>query len=98
MHLRATIENKKTIKFIVTFCIEFINIFNEDQDLINLDIYDYKNDMILTSKSISYNDLESMEGQFSLGFSGKRYQVLEFRVFWHQNCDIAVSKIILEKS
>ena len=92
------LKTKKTIKFIVTFCIEFINIFNEDQDLINLDIYDYKNDMILTSKSISYNDLESMEGQFSLGFSGKRYQVLEFRVFWHQNCDIAVSKIILEKS
>lgn len=88
------IEN---IKFSASFFIEFLNIFDKKGDLIVLDVYDSKSNKILKSKSVLFRDLKSIEEKFSLKFKGAKSQVLEFRVFWNKNCDIAVSKIVLEK-
>lgn len=89
------VENKSLLK--ATFFIEFINIFEKDEYLIKLDVYDSKADNILVFKSISFRDLKSMEEQFTLEFKETKSQILEFRIYWNKNCDIAVSKIILEK-
>lgn len=87
----------KKIILRATFYMEFINIFEEEKNLINIDIYDSKNDKILVVKNISFHNLKSIEEEFSLEFEGKKSQVLEFRVYWYKNCDLAVSKIVLEK-
>lgn len=87
----------KSFMLRATFFIEFINIFEEDEDLIGLYIYDSKHKKVLISNNIIFQDLKSMKEQFILEFKVAKSQVLELIIYWNKTCDIAVSKIVLEK-
>jgi O-antigen biosynthesis protein len=87
----------KSFMFRATFFIEFINIFEEEEDLISLYVYEPKHKKVLISKNIFFQDLKSMKEQFVLEFKGAKSQVLALIIYWNKTCDIAVSKIVLEK-
>jgi hypothetical protein len=58
--------------------------------LVSLDIYDNRADRMLSFRQVTDDDLGLGISRLALDFDADPDQVLEFRVYWHRNCDISV--------
>ena len=80
----------------VRFIIEVLNDDDGDQPIVNLEVYDNKNDEMIRLEEIDTKDLTRKANIISIGFSANPEQCLEFRVFWNGRCDICVRDIKLK--
>jgi GT2 family glycosyltransferase len=77
----------------VGFHLEGLAIDASNDTHVSLDIYDQASQTILAIRHLSADELKSGGKSFSLTAEGDLGQQLEFRVYWHGNCDILVSTI-----
>ena len=63
-----------------------------------IDIYDCANDTVLSEKQLSSDDFankQSNQKKVTIPFQTQTEQRLEFRVYWHGHCDVAIDSIEL---
>jgi len=58
--------------------------------LVSLDVYDNRGESMLAFRELRDGDFGLGISQLALEFDVEPDQVLEFRVYWHRNCDISV--------
>ncbi len=68
----------------------------DDQAAVTIDVYDNRSDRILAEEVLSSRALAT-SAVHSLRFISTVDQQLEFRVYWHAKCDIAVGSIVLSR-
>lgn len=74
----------------------FISLLSDEHDetAVTLDVYDSRNDRILCEEVITSHVLKA-NNKIDLSFVSTVDQQLEFRVYWHGQCDVAIEKIEL---
>lgn len=82
----------------VEFDLNIQNISDEAVDLVSLDIYDSVSDEALGELTVRKEDIVDASNSKHLVFTCQPSQILEFRVFWHGNCDLVVEQLTLNQS
>jgi hypothetical protein len=78
----------------IRFFLQCLAVDNKHRgSLVSIDIYDQQSASILAIQHLASKNLDADRTWYALTVPGERHQSLEFRVYWHGNCDLIVSKI-----
>ena len=78
----------------VTFEAIFTELKKSDAQLITIDVYDSVSDAVLAEAALHANDDGPVNT--TLAFAGTANQILEFRVYWHGQCDLVLAGLTLQ--
>ena len=65
----------------------------DSADLVSIDVYNSVTDSVLANKTLTLDKLKLGDNSPFLTFDAKKLQILEFRVYWHGNCDLVFKGI-----
>ena len=80
----------------VKFYLSCESLQEDSCEAVTLDVYDNSNDVVL-AEQVLYSDQIHEHPEPELDFAATTGQQLEFRIFWHGRCSIAVAKIELSR-
>ena len=83
---------------VVTFNMSISELVEESGDLISLDVYDSVSDQVLAEQTLRTGDVDTGSMSPALEFDADISQILEFRVYWHGNCDLAFTGLEINTS
>jgi GT2 family glycosyltransferase len=87
------VDNEVTARII--FCFELSKI-SDGHALLTMDVYDSVEDNVVCSRTVYSDEVSETSYRLSMEVPLSAGQILEFRVFWHGGCDVAVSHVEVE--
>jgi GT2 family glycosyltransferase len=87
-----------TFSACVTFTLAVSNLPDDKADIVSLDVYDSVSNKVLAEHTVRGDDIAEGELRPSLCFAGNTSQILEFRVYWHGQCDLSFSGLEVNAS
>lgn len=82
----------------VSFDLSIDDLVEGAEEVVSLDVYDSVSNRVLTETILRAKDVTAGTLRPALDFDADQSQILEFRVYWHGNCDLVFSGLEIDTS